>query len=127
MLVHRRVNVPSGSPFESEVGYSRAVRTGEHIAVAGTTAPGESPAAQTREALRRIEVALGEVGASLSDVVRTRIFVTDIRNREQVWRARREFFTGNFPASTLVEVRALADPGLKVEIEAVAYLGAGAR
>lgn len=123
MLVHRRVNVSSGSPFESEVGYSRAVRTGEHIAVAGTTAPGESPAAQTREALRRIEVALGEVGASLSDVVRTRIFVTDIRYWREVGAVHAEVFGDIRPAATMVEVSALIAPDLLVEIEADAYVG----
>ncbi len=117
MLVHRRVNVSSGSAFESQVGYSRAVRTGGHIAVAGTTAPGESPADQTREALRRIEVALGEVGASLSDVVRTRIFVTDIRNWREVGAVHAEVFGDIRPAATMVEVSALIAPDLLVEIE----------
>jgi 2-iminobutanoate/2-iminopropanoate deaminase len=63
----------------------------------------------------------------MADVVKVTIFVTDIKQREQVWRARREVFTGNFPASTLVQVAALATPAVKVEIEAVAYIGAGAR
>ena len=83
--------------------------------------------AQSKVIFTKIRNLLEAAGGAMADVVKVTIFVTDIRNREQVWRARREFFTGNFPASTLVEVRALADPGLKVEIEAVAYLGAGAR
>ncbi|PRC51039.1 hypothetical protein C6A85_66215, partial [Mycobacterium sp. ITM-2017-0098] len=73
-----RVNISSGSDFESTVGYSRAVRIGAHVAVAGTTAPGDSAAAQAREALRRIDIALNQAGSSLTDVVRTRIYVTDI-------------------------------------------------
>src|SRR3981189_2575863 len=76
VMTHRR-KVSSGSADESAVGYSRAVRTGPHIVVAGTTAEGDSIAAQTREALRRIALALQKVGASLSDVVRTRIYVTE--------------------------------------------------
>ena len=76
--VHHRVTVSSGSPFEDRVGYSRAVRVGPFVAVAGTTAPGPTASAQTREALRRIAAALAEVGASLSDVVRTRIFVNNM-------------------------------------------------
>jgi enamine deaminase RidA (YjgF/YER057c/UK114 family) len=121
MLVHRRVNVSSGSAFESEVGYSRAVRTGRHIAVAGTTAPGDTAAAQMREALRRIEVALGEVGASLSDVVRTRIFVTDISCWREIGSVHAEVFGDIRPAATMVEVSALIAPDLVVEIEADAY------
>lgn len=117
----RRVNVSSGSAFESEVGYSRAVRIGAHIAVAGTTAAGDSPAAQTREALRRIEVALGEVGASLSDVVRTRIFVTDISCWREVGAVHAEVFSDIRPAATMVEVSALIAPDLVVEIEVDAY------
>ena len=73
-----RINVSSGSPYESAVGYSRAVRIGPYIAVAGTTGNGDDVGAQTRDALRRIELALRDVGATLRDVVRTRIFVTDI-------------------------------------------------
>ena len=76
--MHDRVKIASGSPFEDAVGYSRAVRVGSLVAVAGTTAPGSDPASQAREILRRIAVALDNVGATLSDVVRTRIFVTDI-------------------------------------------------
>ena len=117
-----RVNVSSGSAFESEVGYSRAVRVGAHVAVAGTTAPGDSPAAQAREALRRIETALLEVGASLSDVVRTRIFVTDIASWREIGAVHAEIFGDIRPAATMVEVSALIAPELVVEIEAEAYL-----
>jgi enamine deaminase RidA (YjgF/YER057c/UK114 family) len=77
-MASRRINVSSGSAFEARVGYSRAVRIGPLVVVAGTTAPGDDVATQTREVLRRIEIALGEVGAALTDVVRTRMFVTDI-------------------------------------------------
>ncbi|WP_343577512.1 Rid family hydrolase, partial [Mycobacterium sp.] len=74
----RRILVSSGTEFEATVGYSRAVRVGPCVAVSGTTAPGEDIGAQTREVLRRVEVALLEAGAALSDVVRTRVYVTDI-------------------------------------------------
>ena len=77
-MPHRRVNVSSGSSFEDQVGYARAVRVGPLVVVAGTTALGDGPAAQTREILRRIEAALAEAGAALTDVVRTRMYVTDI-------------------------------------------------
>lgn len=121
--MQRRVNVSSGSAFESEVGYSRAVRTGRHVAVAGTTAPGDGAAAQTRAALHRIEAALGEVGASLSDVVRTRIFVTDISCWREIGAVHAEVFSDIRPAATMVEVSALIEPDLVVEIEADAYVG----
>ena len=118
----RRVNVSSGSEFEATVGYSRAVRTGPHIAVAGTTAAGDTIAAQTREVLRRIEIALGEVGASLSDVVRTRMYVTDISLWREVGAAHAEVFGDIRPVTTMVEVSALISPELMVEIEADAYI-----
>ena len=117
----QRRNVPSGSAYESAVGYSRAVRTGPHIAVAGTTASGDGIAAQTREALRRIEIALQKVGASLSDVVRTRIFVTDISMWEEVGAVHAEVFGDIRPVATMVEVSALISPELLVEIEVDAY------
>jgi enamine deaminase RidA (YjgF/YER057c/UK114 family) len=117
----RRINVSSGSTFEYAVGYSRAVRTGAHVVVAGTTAPGEDAAAQTREALRRIEIALGEVGASLSDVVRTRMFVTDISAWREIGAVHAEVFGDIRPAATMVEVAALISPELVVEIEVDAY------
>jgi enamine deaminase RidA (YjgF/YER057c/UK114 family) len=116
--------VSSGSPYESMVGYSRAVRTGPHIVVAGTTAPGDDITAQTWEVLRRIEIALQEVGASLADVVRTRMYVTDISLWEQVGAVHAEVFGEIRPVTTMVEVAALIAPELLVEIEADAYRGA---
>lgn len=117
-----RVNVSSGSAFESVVGYSRAVRTGPHVFVAGTTAAGDGPAAQARAALRRIEDALGEVGAALTDVVRTRIFVTDIAVWEEVGAVHAAVFGDIRPVTTMVEVAALIAPELVVEIEADAVV-----
>ena len=117
----QRRKVSSGSAYESAVGYSRAVRTGPHIVVAGTTGSGSGIAAQTREALRRIEIALQKVGASLSDVVRTRIFVTDISMWEDVGAVHAEVFGDIRPVTTMVEVSALISPELLVEIEVDAY------
>jgi len=118
-----RILVSSGSDFESTVGYSRAVRVGPHITVAGTTGPGPADdiGAQTREALRRIEIALHEAGAVLSDVVRTRIYVTDISRWREVAAVHAEIFGEVRPAATMVEVAALIAPELLVEIEADAY------
>jgi enamine deaminase RidA (YjgF/YER057c/UK114 family) len=118
-----RVLVSSGSDFESTVGYSRAVRIGPHVAVAGTTGPGpaDDMGAQTREALRRIEVALNQAGATLGDVVRTRIYVTDISRWPEVAAVHSEVFGEIRPAATMVEVAALIAPELLVEIEADAY------
>jgi enamine deaminase RidA (YjgF/YER057c/UK114 family) len=118
-----RILVSSESDFESTVGYSRAVRIGPHIVVAGTTGPGpvDDIGAQTREALRRIEVALNRAGAMLSDVVRTRIYVTDISRWREVAAVHSEVFGEIRPAATMVEVAALIAPELLVEIEADAY------
>jgi enamine deaminase RidA (YjgF/YER057c/UK114 family) len=118
-----RILVSSGSDFESTVGYSRAVRVGPHVSVAGTTGPGppDDIGAQTREALRRIEIALHEAGAVLSDVVRTRIYVTDISRWREVAAVHAEIFGEVRPAATMVEVAALIAPELLVEIEADAY------
>jgi enamine deaminase RidA (YjgF/YER057c/UK114 family) len=118
-----RIRVSSGSDFESTVGYSRAVRVGPHIAVAGTTGSGpvDDIGAQTREALRRIEIALSQAGAMLSDVVRTRIYVTDISRWREVAAVHSEVFGETRPAATMVEVAALIAPELLVEIEADAY------
>jgi enamine deaminase RidA (YjgF/YER057c/UK114 family) len=120
-----RRNISSESEFEPAVGYSRAVRVGPFVAVSGTTAPGDTVAEQTREALRRIATALAAAGASLSDVVRTRMFVTDISRWREVGAVHAEFFGGIRPAATMVEVSALISPELMVEIEADAYVSGG--
>ena len=122
-MAHRR-RVSSGSEYEAAVGYSRAVRTGRHIAVAGTTGDGDGIAAQAREALRRIESALNEAGGSLRDVVRTRIYLTDISQWQEVGTVHAEVFGDIRPVATMVEVSALISPDLLVEIEADAYLDA---
>jgi enamine deaminase RidA (YjgF/YER057c/UK114 family) len=116
--------VSSGSDFESFVGYSRAVRVGPHVAVAGTTGAGPvgDIAAQTRDALHRIEIALGQAGAALTDVVRTRIYVTDISRWREVGAVHAQVFGDVRPAATMVEVSALIAPDLLVEIEADAYV-----
>ena len=123
MSANRKV-VSSGSEFESVVGYSRAVRVGPHVAVAGTTGAGPAGdvAAQTRDALRRIEIALQQTGAALTDVVRTRIYVTDIARWHEVAAVHAEVFGDVRPAATMVEVAALITPDLLVEIEADAYI-----
>ncbi|OBJ11936.1 hypothetical protein A5624_11915 [Mycobacterium sp. 1482292.6] len=124
-----RTMVSSGSDFESAVGYSRAVRVGPHVAVAGTTGAGPAGdiAAQTRDALRRIEIALGQAGAALTDVVRTRIYVTDISRWREVAAVHEQVFGAIRPAATMVEVAALIAPELLVEIEADAYVDTGAK
>lgn len=121
-----RTLVTSGSDYESAVGYSRAVRVGPHVAVAGTTGAGPAGdiAAQARDALRRIEIALAQAGAALTDVVRTRIYVTDIARWPEVAAVHAEAFGEIRPAATMVEVSALIAPGLMVEIEADAYVAA---
>jgi enamine deaminase RidA (YjgF/YER057c/UK114 family) len=118
----QRTNVSSGSAFEAEVGYSRAVRIGPLVLVAGTTAPGADAAAQARAAIGRIEHALVEAGAALTDVVRTRIYVTDIGLWREVGAVHAEAFGTVRPVSTMVEVSALISPELLVEIEVDAYV-----
>ena len=118
-----RVTIGSGSEFEATVGYSRVVRTGPWVAVAGTTGGAGDIATQTRQALRRIELALDQAGASLADVVRTRMFVTDISRWREVGAVHAEVFGDIRPVATMVEVSALISPELMVEIEVDAYIG----
>lgn len=125
----QRVNISTGAPWEAKVGYSRAVRIGNLVEVSGTVSAdgdkivgGNSAYEQTKHALAKIEAALVKAGASLHDVVRTRMYVTDISRWEEIGRAHSEFFQAIRPATTMVEVSRLIDPALLVEIEATAVL-----
>jgi enamine deaminase RidA (YjgF/YER057c/UK114 family) len=131
MAHSERRTYSTGTPWEAAVAYSRAVRVGPHVFVAGTTASqadGSTVAVgdacgQARFILRKIEAALREVGAELADVVRTRMFVTDIAQWEAIGRAHHEAFAGINPVATMVEVRRLVNPDhlLEIEVDAIVH------
>lgn len=128
--MNKRLNISSGAKWEDIVGYSRAVRVGNTVEVAGTTAVDErgetvgvnNPYEQTKFILAKIEKALIQAGASMKDVVRTRMFVTDISKWEEIGRAHGEFFREIKPAASMIEVKGLINPELLVEIEVTAVL-----
>jgi enamine deaminase RidA (YjgF/YER057c/UK114 family) len=127
--MQRRINIESGTPWEDKVGYCRAVRIGNIIEISGTTSvDGDSLIgkddlySQTKFIILKIEKALQNAGAELTDVVRTRMYVTDISKWEEVAKAHAEFFIAIKPVTTLVEVSRLIDPDMLIEIEASAVI-----
>jgi enamine deaminase RidA (YjgF/YER057c/UK114 family) len=120
-----------GEPPEET--WSNCLVIGDHVHIAGMTARGGDFGdvdeigvyEQTKAIFTKIKHLMEKAGGQIDDVVRVTIYVTDIRERDEVWRARREFFTGDFPVSALIEISKLATPGMKVEVEATAILGAG--
>lgn len=127
--MEKRINIQSNTIWEDKIGYSRAVKIGKLIEVSGTSAmdrehivaPGD-PYQQTRFIIQKIEKAINDAGGSLDDVIRTRIYVTNIKDWEAIGRAHGEFFKNIKPVTSMVEVKSLIDPNFVVEIEATAYL-----